>query len=70
VPVPLTHRAVRLAGRAAKGVYVAFKARILAAASGEGDGAGVGAGRPVLSASARGAEVAVASGRTGLNPKP
>jgi hypothetical protein len=66
--VPLPRRAARLAGKAAMGVYGALKTKVKSAVAGAVVSGGgrddVAGGRPVLAASARGAEVAVASGYT------
>ena len=60
--LPLSKRAVKLAGRAAVGLYGAVRTSIKSAVArvgGSDDSM-----RPLLAASARGAEVAVASGGT------
>ena len=60
--LPLSKRAVKLAGKAAVGLYGAVRTSIKSAVARVGGGDD--SMRPLLAASARGAEVAVASGGT------
>ena len=60
--LPLSKRAVKLAGKAAVGIYGAVRTSIKSAVARVGGGDD--AMRPLLVASARGAEVAVATGGT------